>query len=100
MHMHTFTQLSCFVCRCIAVIVVLQALAEKGVTYTSKYTDLFNGQSLSPEYLAINPRGTIPSLVVEGAPDGRRVIADSRYKPAAQQKSPCASAGQPREATV
>lgn len=55
-----------------------QALAEKGVPYTGKYTDLFNGQSLSPEYLAINPKATVPALVVEGGPEGRKVIPDSR----------------------
>lgn len=56
----------------------LQALAEKGVKYSSKYTDLFNGQSLSPEFLSVNPKGTVPALVVEGGPEGRQVIADSR----------------------
>lgn len=55
-----------------------QALAEKGVPYSSKYTDLFNGQSLSPDYLAINPKGTVPALVVEGGQEARRVIPDSR----------------------
>lgn len=55
----------------------LQALAEKGVSYNSKYTDLFTGQSLSPDYLAVNPKGTVPALVVQG-PDGRQVIPDSR----------------------
>jgi glutathione S-transferase len=57
----------------------VQALAEKGVSYTGKYTDLFNGQSLSPEYLAVNPKGTVPALIVEGVPEGRKVIADSRW---------------------
>jgi glutathione S-transferase/GST-like protein len=55
----------------------LQALAEKGVSYNYKYTDLFTGQSLSPDYLAVNPKGTVPALVVQG-PDGRQVIPDSR----------------------
>lgn len=58
----------------------MQALAEKGVSYTGKYTDLFNGQSLSPDYLAVNPKGTVPALIVEGASEGRRVIADSRWE--------------------
>jgi glutathione S-transferase len=54
-----------------------QALAEKGVMYSSKYTDLFNGQSLSPEYLAVNPKGTVPALVIQQGAD-KRIIADSR----------------------
>lgn len=63
----------------VVVLLLLQALAEKGVKYTSKYTDLFNGQSLSPAFLAINPKGTVPVLVVEAEPQqGKRVIADSR----------------------
>jgi glutathione S-transferase len=48
------------------------ALSEKSVKYTPKYTDLFNGQSLSPQYLAINPNGTVPALV-----DGAVKITDS-----------------------
>jgi hypothetical protein len=55
-----------------------KALAEKGVKYTPRYTDLFNGQSLSPAFLAINPRGTVPVLVVEGGPGGRQTLTESR----------------------
>jgi hypothetical protein len=51
----------------------LQILAEKNIKYTSKYVDLFNGQSLSPEYLAVNPAGTVPALK-----DGDKVIGDSK----------------------
>lgn len=58
---------------------LLQVLAEKKVTYTPKYVDLFNGQSLSPQYLAINPNGTVPVLV-----DGDKVISDSRCVSCAQ----------------
>jgi hypothetical protein len=65
-----------------------QALAEKGVPYTSKYTDLFNGQSLSPEYLAVNPKGTVPALVIQQGPD-RRVIADSRCARCRSQSHLC-----------
>ncbi|WIA34352.1 hypothetical protein OEZ86_012689 [Tetradesmus obliquus] len=48
-------------------------LAEKNISYTSKYVDLFNGQSLSPEYLAVNPAGTVPALK-----DGDKTIEDSK----------------------
>jgi glutathione S-transferase/GST-like protein len=48
-------------------------LAEKNIKYTSKYVDLFNGQSLSPEYLAVNPTGTVPALK-----DGDKLIGDSK----------------------
>jgi hypothetical protein len=56
-----------------------QALAEKRVAYTPRYTDLFNGQSLSHAFLALNPAGTVPCLVIEGGPDGRRVLSESRW---------------------
>ncbi len=39
------------------------ALAEKGVAYESRYTDLLNFDQHKPEYLRINPDGTIPTLV-------------------------------------
>jgi len=40
-------------------------LAEKGVEYTSHYLDLLNFDQHRPEYLRINPDGTIPALVHE-----------------------------------
>lgn len=39
------------------------ALIEKGVEFTSHYTDLLEFDQHKPEYLAINPNGTIPTLV-------------------------------------
>lgn len=49
------------------------ALVEKRVPYDSSVIDLFNGDSLSPEYLRLNPNGTSPTLV-----DGAEVITESR----------------------
>lgn len=43
------------------------ALEEKGVTWESKYIDLFKFDQLTPEYLAINPDGVVPTLVHNGA---------------------------------
>jgi glutathione S-transferase len=48
------------------------ALAEKGVEYESHYLDLLSFDQHQPDYLAINPDGTIPALV-----DGDRVLTDS-----------------------
>lgn len=42
------------------------ALAEKGVAYESRYTDLLNFDQHKPEYLKINPDGTIPTMVHDG----------------------------------
>lgn len=39
------------------------ALAEKGVAYESHYLDLLSFDQHQPEYLAVNPDGTIPALV-------------------------------------
>ncbi len=43
------------------------ALEEKGVTWESKYIDLFKFDQLTPEYLAINPDGVVPTLVHNGS---------------------------------
>jgi GST-like protein len=48
------------------------ALAEKGVPYESVYTDLLSFDQHRPEYLAINPDGTIPALV-----HGDRMLTES-----------------------
>lgn len=39
------------------------ALKEKGVEFQSHYLDLLNFDQHSPEYLKINPSGTIPAMV-------------------------------------
>jgi glutathione S-transferase/GST-like protein len=44
------------------------ALEEKGVSWTSRYVDLFKFEQMRPEYLAINPKGVVPTLVHDGAP--------------------------------
>ena len=41
-------------------------LAEKGVAFESHYLDLLNFDQHSPDYLKINPSGTIPALVHDG----------------------------------
>ncbi len=44
----------------------LIALIEKGVAFTSHWVDLLNWQQHQPEYLAINPKGQVPTLVHDG----------------------------------
>ncbi len=48
------------------------ALMEKGVAFHSHYLDLLNFDQHRPEYLAINPQGTIPAML-----HGSRVLTES-----------------------
>jgi GSH-dependent disulfide-bond oxidoreductase len=48
------------------------ALAEKGVPYESRYTDLLRFDQHQPDYLELNPDGTIPLMVHDG-----RVLTES-----------------------
>lgn len=45
---------------------VRMALAEKGVTWTGRYIDIRRGESHTPEYLKINPKGVVPTMVHNG----------------------------------
>lgn len=42
------------------------ALHLKGLTVEHRYQHLRKGEQLSPEYLALNPQGLLPSLVLDG----------------------------------
>ena len=48
------------------------ALAEKGVPFESHYLDLLNFDQHKPDYLKINPQGTIPAMI-----HGQRVLTES-----------------------
>lgn len=53
---------------------VALALAEKGITPAKQQVvDLMNGQSLNPEFMRLNPAGTVPVLV-----DGSTTLRDSK----------------------
>jgi len=42
------------------------ALMEKGVSFSSHYIDMLQFDQHKPEYLAINPQGTIPAMTHNG----------------------------------
>ena len=42
------------------------AAYEKGVAFESRYVDMLGFEQHAPEYLSINPNGTIPSMVHDG----------------------------------
>jgi GSH-dependent disulfide-bond oxidoreductase len=44
----------------------LLAVLEKGVAYTSHFIDMLAFDQHKPEYLAVNPNGTIPAMVHDG----------------------------------
>lgn len=45
----------------------LICLKEKGIEFISHYVDLLKFEQHSPEYVAINPNGQVPTLVHDGA---------------------------------
>jgi glutathione S-transferase len=44
------------------------ALAEKGIAYTGYDLNIRAGECRTPAYLALNPNGVVPTLVVDGKP--------------------------------
>lgn len=48
------------------------ALAEKGLSWQGHYVDILKGEQHSPDYLKLNPKGVVPTLVHDG-----RVIRES-----------------------
>ena len=51
---------------------VMFLFAEKGVSYEGHYVDLLGMEQHNPEYLALNPKGTIPTLV-----NGDQILTES-----------------------
>lgn len=41
-------------------------LEEKGIAWADRYIDLMRFENLKPEYLAINPKGVVPTLKYQG----------------------------------
>lgn len=52
--------------RSVYVRIVRLLLEEAGADYDIKEVDIFNGENKSPEYLAKNPFGKVPTLEVDG----------------------------------
>lgn len=48
--------------------VTMIALEEIGCPYNLKVVEFMRGEHRSPEYLALNPKGKVPTLVVDGKP--------------------------------
>jgi len=41
-------------------------LAEKQLQWTSRYLDILKGEQFNPEYLKLNPKAVVPTLVHDG----------------------------------
>ncbi|MYD46741.1 MAG: glutathione S-transferase family protein [Gammaproteobacteria bacterium] len=54
-------------------------LAEKGVTYDRKQLNIVKAENLSPEFLSINPRGRLPTLVLDDGSILDESVAICRY---------------------
>ena len=59
---------------------VRMVLFEKGVDWESREVDLFKSEQFDPEYLKLNPKGVVPTLVDDGhalteSTQARRLIA-------------------------
>ena len=40
--------------------------AEKGLKWTGHYIDILKGEQFAPEYMALNPKAVVPTLVHDG----------------------------------
>jgi glutathione S-transferase len=47
---------------------VFLTLIEKGLEWDSEYIDLFKNEQYHPDYLRLNPKGVVPTLIHEGQP--------------------------------
>ena len=45
---------------------VFLTLVEKDLPWTSEYIDLFNNEQYRPDYLKLNPKGVVPTLLHDG----------------------------------
>ena len=41
-------------------------LMEKGLDWTGHYLDILKGEHFTPEYLKLNPKAVVPTLVHDG----------------------------------
>jgi len=73
-------------------------LAEKGVRIPRVNVDLFRREQLSPEFLAINPAGTVPVLETDDGTYLTESVAICRYLEALHPEPPLFGSGARQEA--
>ena len=75
-------------------------MAEKGITCETEQVDIIKGENLSDEYLAINPRGLVPSLVLDDGTVLDESVAICRYLEETQPEPPLMGSGAVDKARV
>ena len=64
-------------------------IAEKGIKLDTIQVDLMGGENLKPEYLAINPRGLVPSLILDDGTCLDESFSICRYLEELYPSEPC-----------
>ncbi len=49
------------------------AMLESGLAFTTHHIDLYQSQHRTPEYLAVNPNGTVPAMTDHDGPGGKPI---------------------------
>jgi len=79
-------------------------LVEKGLTWEARRVDLFKTEQYDPQYLKLNPKGVVPTLVHDGTPVIESTLIceyldDTFPDPPLMPKHPAERARMPRRAT-
>ncbi len=68
-------------------------MAEKGMSCDTEQVDIIKGENLSDDYLAINPRGLVPTLVLDDGTVLDESVAICRYLEETQPEPPLMGTG-------
>ena len=68
-------------------------MAEKGIACETEQVDIIKGENLSDEYLAVNPRGLVPTLVLDDGTVLDESVAICRYLEETQPEPPLMGSG-------
>ena len=75
-------------------------MAEKGIACETEQVDIIKGENLSDEYLAVNPRGLLPTLVLDDGTVLDESVAICRYLEEIQPEPPLMGSGAVDKARV
>ena len=75
-------------------------MAEKGISCETEQVDIIKGENLSDAYLAVNPRGLVPTLVLDDGTVLDESVAICRYLEETQPQPPLMGSGAVGKARV